>query len=108
MQNQTILKLLKYIFFLVVSDFIAIQKEKQCFADNNLKAPLVTHAKLLTWVRQMTSLAEMQEIRLYLCHVFNGTEYFRFIDFCPSFCPVVIAAFQKALNSCFTQMMYGI
>lgn len=77
-----------------------MQKKKQCFSNNNLKALLVTHAELLTWVRQMTSLAEIHEIRLYLCQVFNGTEYFCFIDFCPSFCPIVITEFQKALNSC--------
>lgn len=47
-----------YLFF-IFSDFIAIQKEKECFADNNLKALLVTRAKLLTWVRQMTSLVQM-------------------------------------------------
>lgn len=34
--------------FFVFSDFIAIQKEKECSADNNPKALLVTHAKLLT------------------------------------------------------------
>lgn len=32
---KTILKLFKYIFFLTVSNFIGIQKEKQHFADYN-------------------------------------------------------------------------
>lgn len=50
--------------FFVFSDFVAIQKE--CSADNNLKALLVTHAKLLTWVRQMTGSVQMQKIRLCL------------------------------------------
>lgn len=49
-----------------LSDFIAIGKEKECFANNEMKALLVTHTKLLMWVRQMTSLVQMQKIRMCL------------------------------------------
>lgn len=54
-----------HIYFLF-SLTIGIQKEKECFADSNLKALLVTHAKLLMWVRLMTSLVQMQKIRMCL------------------------------------------